>query len=1047
MRFKSSIKLLVAVLLLVGAIVSLCLVISTRKARERTLAGISESRARLIEMLGSSRSLEGRLLGMTYTNFDPVRARKPLPRRLLKEALTSINSNRNDTEAERLSNEALVYSFGNELDLAIQTLTRATASKGAKPWMWSDLSALYLSRSRDGDLIRALSFSSKGLQAAESPEAMFNRALCLERLALVWAARKAWLKYLRYDSDSFWADEARLHLKNFRWPGGGLKSEEISKIREKYPLIEEEVVKDLMPQNPQAIREYGENLLGDWGHAWTLGRGGEAERLLDAARLIGKVLILRSGDPTVSKAVASIHSASAYPGRTDRLAKAHALYKQGKSLLGGLNFSQARDLFYKSDSLLSGSGSTFSGWARLHAAICDMQVFRYGPALVTLKSLATDYEPKDSASLLGMVWWSIGLINGILVRPVEALDAYRRSADLFAGFRDFENLAAAESLMATSYRDLGDKFLAWHHELEALRLLGQVHDPRRRFIILDEAGVLLRQSNNLDVALVFQNEMTAESAAACQPALIVASLRKVSELYNELGLSEKAHRILGKARSQLADINDEDARLSLAGDLLLTESSVLIDHAPKAAIEVLNSALRLSGRTNNDYQVVDLLFQRAQAHAGLGNLGIARRDLNEAICLIQRQRREIRQASLQEQFLDRVRNLFELMTMLQLRSGNSRTALGYTEYLRSNAAFVPNLDGGATEDFISHLQATIPQDTVVVNYFFLGEKAHVWLVRRSEIQDFELIVTRAEVDREVKALKRGMEHRKEGGFQGQMGVLWRQLLSGFSSRLREGERIVFVPDGPLHSVPFAALWDEERQRYLLQDHQVTTMSSAVTYVAALGRSRVLGLQLRSVLAVGDPTLDRRLWPSLDSLKGAQREAREVASLYTYSKILVGNAATIGRVEKFSSHSDVIHFASHAIIDSGQPLLSMLLLSPQRLGEQSALYARDLYSYSLPKTRIVILAACSSLGEGASQREGLSSLARPLLAIGVPAVVGSLWKIEDEGSSEFLIKFHRNLLKRSDPVEALRKTQMDSLALKGSRAAKPVIWAAFQIYGS
>ncbi len=299
----------------------------------------------------------------------------------------------------------------------------------------------------------------------------------------------------------------------------------------------------------------------------------------------------------------------------------------------------------------------------------------------------------------------------------------------------------------------------------------------------------------------------------------------------------------------------------------------------------------------------------------------------------------------------------------------------------------------------------------------------------------------------MKALKRRMEHHEEGGFQGQMGVLWRQLLSGFSNRLGEGERIVFVPDGPLHSVPFAALWNEERQRYLIQDYQVTTMSSAVAYIASLGRSRVLGLQLRSVLAVGDPTLDRRLWPGLDSLKGARREAREVASLYNYSKILVGNAATIGRVKKFSSHSDVIHFASHAIIDSDQPLLSMLLLSPQKLGGQSVLYARDLYGYSLPRTRIVILAACSSFGEGTSQSEGLSSLARPLLAIGVPAVVGSLWKIEDEATSEFLRKFHQNLLKREDPVKAMRQIQIDSLVLKGSKTARPEIWAAFQISGS
>jgi CHAT domain-containing protein len=281
-----------------------------------------------------------------------------------------------------------------------------------------------------------------------------------------------------------------------------------------------------------------------------------------------------------------------------------------------------------------------------------------------------------------------------------------------------------------------------------------------------------------------------------------------------------------------------------------------------------------------------------------------------------------------------------------------------------------------------------------------------------------------------------------------MGNLWVQLLGGFSPWLREEERIVFVPDGPLHSVPFAALWNDERQHYLLQDHQVTTAPSALAYVASIERSRVLGLKLRSVLSVGDPALDRRLWPSLDSLNGAQREAREVAALYAHRKILVGDAATISGVDKFSGDSDVIHFASHALLNSDQPLLSMLLLSPDmKSGGQGVLYARDFYNYNLPKTRIIILAACSSLGESSTGREGLSSFARPLLAIGVPAVVGSLWNIEDEGSSKFLVRFHRNLLKQEDPVEALRKTQMESLALKGAMAAKPEVWAAFQVSGS
>src|SRR5205807_1590723 len=81
----------------------------------------------------------------------------------------------------------------------------------------SDLAAAYLVRATETnhaqDLPRALESATAALKTfPDMPEAAFNRALALERLALVDQTRQAWRDYLRLDSNSGWSNEAKSHL-------------------------------------------------------------------------------------------------------------------------------------------------------------------------------------------------------------------------------------------------------------------------------------------------------------------------------------------------------------------------------------------------------------------------------------------------------------------------------------------------------------------------------------------------------------------------------------------------------------------------------------------------------------------------------------------------------------------------------------------------------------------------------------------------------------------------------------------------------------------
>jgi Putative zinc-finger len=119
--------------------------------------------------------------------------------------------------AEALNRVGVSYLIVGNLPRAISALEDASDS-GASAGILSDLSAAYLVRAaRDGqpqDAAKALAAAERAIGLDPVlPEARFNRAAALEKLALRDAAIAAWQDYLRVDGSSGWADEARRHLK------------------------------------------------------------------------------------------------------------------------------------------------------------------------------------------------------------------------------------------------------------------------------------------------------------------------------------------------------------------------------------------------------------------------------------------------------------------------------------------------------------------------------------------------------------------------------------------------------------------------------------------------------------------------------------------------------------------------------------------------------------------------------------------------------------------------------------------------------------------
>jgi CHAT domain-containing protein len=199
-----------------------------------------------------------------------------------------------------------------------------------------------------------------------------------------------------------------------------------------------------------------------------------------------------------------------------------------------------------------------------------------------------------------------------------------------------------------------------------------------------------------------------------------------------------------------------------------------------------------------------------------------------------------------------------------------------------------------------------------------------------------------------------------------------------------------------------------------------------------------------VLAFGNPKFDPRVF-QLPDLPAAEREADAIADLYSHQKAVVRVDATDVALERMAPSSEILHFAGHAVVGRDAPQLSHLVLASDGRSD-GAVFASEIAHWKLPRTRLVILSGCSTGDGKLSATEGASSLARAFFAAGVPAVLSSLWAIDDSETADFFIAFHRRLAQGHPAAVALRETQMEWLGDTKPHAHVISSWAAFQLFG-
>jgi len=273
------------------------------------------------------------------------------------------------------------------------------------------------------------------------------------------------------------------------------------------------------------------------------------------------------------------------------------------------------------------------------------------------------------------------------------------------------------------------------------------------------------------------------------------------------------------------------------------------------------------------------------------------------------------------------------------------------------------------------------------------------------------------------------------------------------------KRIVIVPDGALHRVPFDALRLSDG-RYLFERYAVGVAPSASAVVAI--RSRPARSQATSplrLLAIADPAIattvrdtsrdgdaddDLSALATMNGaprLVGASREARLVARYAPSADVRLGDDATASFLRKADLRQyRVLHFATHALVDEQSVARTALALTPSE-GENGLVGAGDLAALSLDAD-LVVLSACRSAGGVLIGGEGVQGLTSPLLQAGARSIVATNWRINDQRVVPFIERFYDGLARGLNVTDALRAAKVGALAA----GEPPRIWAAFLAIG-
>jgi CHAT domain-containing protein len=339
-----------------------------------------------------------------------------------------------------------------------------------------------------------------------------------------------------------------------------------------------------------------------------------------------------------------------------------------------------------------------------------------------------------------------------------------------------------------------------------------------------------------------------------------------------------------------------------------------------------------------------------------------------------------------------------------------------------------------------------------------------YVVGRTGVERVEL-GARDEVRKGVVAFRNALD-RSQPDFTGpqlEAAKHVRQLVP----LLRNATKLFVVPDGDLHSMPWAALPGSKPNSFFVEEKSVVLVPHAERLITAKTARR----SSEGLLVAGG--IDYAGLKDWKPLTGSLGEARSVAQLHDRvskdpSNLLTGRDASEERLLTMMPRRRIVHLATHGFFSGDalgrgfdipelvSELESGLVTAPPRdneRGRDQFLTAQEIQQLDLTGVELVVLSACRTGLGTVKSGQGTVGLLAALERAGVEGAITTLWPVRDEETKTFMNAFYQHLWQnRLSPAAALRATQLNCIreqirTSSGASLAHPKNWAGFVLTGT
>ena len=494
-----------------------------------------------------------------------------------------------------------------------------------------------------------------------------------------------------------------------------------------------------------------------------------------------------------------------------------------------------------------------------------------------------------------------------------------------------------------------------------------------------------------------------------------------------------------RARSVFDAIKPADDNAALRSQLDRIQARLLLaEGRPREALAAYQAlAARNSG--------MDVAYQRLWALEGVSNAQLALGDkpaaaaaLTEALASLDNVRAQFRSEEIKLGLFSDLQTLFERAIGLYLDLGDAPRALDASEKSRARA-FLDAVRGRAPVAAASlstvdtaNVQKVLAADERVLQFHALADRLAVWVVSRDAVRVVALPQPRPPLPAQVDELRSAITNGKRAAIA-LADKLGEQLIAPLG--LAGNERLIVVPHGPLHYLPFQALRVDNA--YLIEHHRIAIVPSMSIAAQLVARRTSAPAQL---VAFGNPKIEAKY-----DLPGADREVAQLANVFKGAATsFVGVEATKTRFTQAAPGARVLHVAAHAEADLIDPLHSRILLANENQ-RQNFLEANEVLGLDLSQVSLVTLSACdSALGRIASGDEVLG-FPRSFLSAGADSMIASLWPVADDATALLMNTVYAELRGGADLQTAMRAGQL--AVLRQPKLAHPFFWAPFNLIGN